>query len=750
MWSDVLKLDQVGRHDNFFELGGHSLLAIRVMTRLKQTLGMEITITDLFAHPVLTDLAHRLEDAAACELPPITPAERSGHLPVSFAQQRVWFLAQMDGVSEAYHIPFGIRIQGQLDPVALRQALDRILVRHEVLRTTFSLLNGEPVQRIAPAESVHFELIEHDLCHAQDALDHLIIQEASNSFDLEAGPLIRGRLLQLTADEHVLLITMHHIVSDGWSMGIFLNELGALYAAFREGHDDPLPALELQYADYALWQRNWIEGDLLQQQAEYWKTALAGAPALLELPTDHPRPAQKEYAGAFAQLVLDEQLTAGLKALSRRHSTTLYMTLLAAWAALLARLSGQQDIVIGTPVANRTRSEIEGLIGFFVNTLALRLDLSGSPSVGELLDRVKIQALAAQQHQDIPFEQVVELARPTRSLAHSPLFQVMFAWQNNPQANLELPGLKQKPLRSAPQVLAKFDLTLFLQEANNCIAGGLEYATSLFEASTIERYLGYLRNLLQAMVTNDTQMTDKLSLLPATERHQLLYEWNDTRTEFPSDRCIHQLFEQQVAKTPAAIAVVFEEDALSYQELNRRSNQLAHYLRELGVRPDTPVALCVERGLEMIVGLLAVLKAGGAYVPLDPAYPLDRLRFMLDDSAPVALLTQTRLRATLPELSDTLPLLDLDASTPPWHLQPDTNPDPIAIGLTPQHLAYIIYTSGSTGLPKGVMVEHRSVCNRLVWMQSAYHLDLHAVVLQRTPFSFDVSVWEFFCTLITG
>ena len=717
IWAEVLKLERVGRQDDFFALGGHSLLAVRVITRLRQTLSVEVSIRDLFANPVLTDLARTVENSAYSELPAITPCERSERLPLSFAQQRLWFLAQMEGISEAYHIPLGLRLQGNLDPAALRRALDRILQRHEALRTTFAFINEQPVQQVAAVEYSSFHLIEHDLRQHNDSkteLERLTAQEASASFDLKRGPLIRGRLIRLTDDEHALLITMHHIVSDGWSMGVLVNELSTLYGAFLRAELDPLPELQIQYADYAVWQRQWIEGDILQQQAAYWKAALAGAPALLELPADHPRPAQQNFTGAFAGLVLDQELTAKLKALGQKHGTTLYMTLLAGWAALLARLSGQPDVVIGSPVANRGRIEIENLIGFFINTLALRMDLSGSPSVSELLKQARTQALAAQQHQDIPFEQVVELAQPVRSLSHSPLFQVMFAWQNADEGSLELPGLKLQPLQSSSPGAAKFDLTLSLQEAGGKIVGGMEYATSLFEPSTIERYLGYFRTLLEAMVADDTQTVARLPILSPSERHRVLYEWNDTKIEFPSGRCVHELFEQQVDKTPDATAVVFEDEQLSYAELNRRANRLAHHLRQLGVQPDSRVAICVERGFDMIIALLAVLKAGGAYVPLDPAYPVERLRFMLQDCAPVALLTQTHLRERFSELDDKLPVLDLPAADLPLHDRPETNPDPDSIGLTPLHLAYVIYTSGSTGQPKGVMVQHRGLCNHLV------------------------------------
>ena len=559
IWAEVLKLERVGRHDNFFELGGHSLLAVRVVSRIRQVLNVEVAIRELFGRPGLADFARGVERAAGALLPPVRRGERGERMPLSFAQQRLWFLAQMEGVSQAYHIPMGLQLRGALDGGALRRALDRIVARHEVLRTTFVLVEGEPVQRIMRVEDSRFHLVEHDLRKHEDAsaqLEVLIEQEAGAGFDLETGPLIRGRLIRQAEDQYGLLLTMHHIVSDGWSMGVLVEELSALYSAFVRGEADPLPELNVQYADYAVWQRKWIAGEILQQQADYWRRRLEGAPALLELPADHARPAQQNYAGGMVGVMLDEELTAGLKELSRRQGTTLFMTLLGGWAALLERLSGQGEVVIGTAVANRGRSEIEKLIGFFVNTLALRLDLSGGPTVGGLLDRVKVQALAAQQQQDIPFEQVVELARPVRSLAHSPLFQVMFVWQNTPEGRLELPGLEVKPLQSAPRLMAKFDMTLWLQEAGERIEGGVGYATALFEPATVERYLGHFRTLLQAMVAGDTQIVDHLPLLTDQERRQVLEEWNDTAVAYSSEQCVHELFEEQVGKTPDAVAVV--------------------------------------------------------------------------------------------------------------------------------------------------------------------------------------------------
>ncbi len=744
IWAEVLGVERIGRRDSFFGLGGHSLLAVRVVSRVRQALGVEVALGDLFARPVLADFAGGLATAVRAELPAIEPAPRDGPLALSFAQQRLWFLDQLGGAGNAYHMPSSLRLRGELDRDALGRALDRIVERHEALRTVFRTVEGAPVQVIQPAGG--FRLAHHDLTGSADAeaeLRRIAAEEAGAAFDLQHGPLVRGRLVRMAADDHVLLVTLHHIVSDGWSMGVVTQELGALYGAFRSGAADPLPALPVQYADYAAWQRKWVDGEVLQRQADYWKTTLAGAPELLELPADHARPAQQSHAGAAVSLELDEDLTAGLKALSQRHGTTLFMTLMAGWAAVLGRLSGQQDVVIGTPTANRGRREVEGLIGFFVNTLALRVELGGTPTVAELLGRVKERALAAQDHQDIPFEQVVERVQPARSLSHTPLFQVMFTWQNVGGGSLELDGIKLGAAASGAQVTAKFDLSLSMQEAGGRIVGGATYATALFEQATVERYLGYLRMVLSAMVADERQTVDRLAILPAAERVQVVETFNATDAEFPSESCIHHLFEAQVERTPDAIAVAFEDTHLTYSELNARANQLAHYLRERGVGPDARVGICVERSLEMMVALLGVLKAGGGYVPLDAAYPEDRLRHMLTDSAPVVLLTQGSL-AGLFAWSD-VPRVDLfafDGSD-----RPAGNPEGAA---RPDQLAYVIYTSGSTGMPKGVMNEHRGVVNRLVWMQAAYGLQANEAVLQKTPFSFDVSVWEFFWALLAG
>ncbi|HEX8431145.1 MAG TPA: condensation domain-containing protein, partial [Longimicrobium sp.] len=540
-------------------------------------------------------------------------ADREAPLPLTFAQQRLWFVDQMGSAGSAYHVPVRLRLRGELDRAALGRALDRSVERHEALRTTFAQVDGEPVQLIAPAAESFFLLVDHDLRghpQAEAELRRVSMEEARAPFDLERGPPIRGALARLGDDDHVLMVTMHHIVSDGWSMGILVQELSALYDAFRRGEPDPLPSLPIQYADYAAWQRRWVEGDVLRDQAEYWKSALAGAPELIELPTARPRPALQDHAGAFIPFEADEALTAGLKALGQRHGTTLFMTLLAGWAVVLGRLSAQDDVVIGTPTANRGQAEIEGLIGFFVNTLALRMDLSGAPTVAALLARVRASTLGAQQHQDIPFEQVVDLVQPSRSLSYTPLFQVLFAWQSTPRNALHLPGLTLDTAGSSTVTTAQIDLALTLEEAGGRIAGGVTYGTAIFDGPAVERYLGYFRAVLAGMVADDQARVEGIPMLPASERNLVLDEWNATDAEYPRESCIHQLFEAWAERAPNAAAVVHGDGTLTYAELNARANGLAHHLRARGVGPDSRVAIHAERGPEMVVALLAVLKAG--------------------------------------------------------------------------------------------------------------------------------------------
>jgi amino acid adenylation domain-containing protein len=735
IWREVLGVERVGRWDHFFELGGHSLLAVRVLSRVRNALGADAELAALFARPVLADFAAALAGAARAAVPTLAPAPRTGRVPLSFAQQRLWFLEQLGGLGTAYSMRKRIRLHGALDRAALGMALDRIIARHEALRTTFPAVDGAPEQRVASvAEAGGLRLVDDDQMGGED--------EAP--FDLARGPLIRGRLVRLAPDEHVLQLTMHHVVSDAWSMGVFVRELGALYAAFHAGRPDPLPPLPVQYADYAVWQRRWVDGERLQRQAEYWRAALAGVPEALELPTDRPRPARWDARGGAVAVALDAELTAALRALSRRHGTTLFMTLLAGWAAVLGRLSGQADLVIGTPTANRGQREIEGLIGFFVNTLALRADLTGTPTVAELLARVKARVLEAQAHQDIPFEQVVERLQPVRSLARTPLFQVMFVWETAREP-VELAGLRAEET-DASAGAAKFDLTLALTEVDGGLRGQIQYAAALFDAATVERHAGYLRRVLAAMVTDDRRPIAELPLLPDEERELLVHAWNRTAAIDPAGSCVHEWIEAQVARTPAADAVAFEGVAVSYEELNARANRLAHHLRALGVGPDRFVALCMTRSLEMVVSLLAVLKAGGAYVPLDPQYPAERLHYMAEDSEPRVVLTQRPLRAMCDGIRAVV--LEVTAEGTESAAYPRTNPDHGDV--TPEHLAYLSYTSGSTGRPKGVMICHRSLMNYVTFARSQYAGGQPANFPLHSSLGFDLTVTSIFVPLLTG
>ncbi|MEM7758013.1 MAG: amino acid adenylation domain-containing protein [Cyanobacteria bacterium P01_A01_bin.40] len=697
------------------------------------------------------EILHLIRQINSCSKPnqgTIVPVSRAENIPLSFAQQRLWFLAQLAPESPLYNESAALRLSGQLNISILKRSLAELIRRHEPLRTTFSTdSKGKPVQVIHPAAEISLPIInleQLNLTIQQQEIEKLVTQEAQKVFDLEQDLLFRVTLLKLSSSEHVVLFTTHHIITDGWSTGILIDEIATLYQAFLAGEPSPLAELPIQYADFALWQRQWLSGKILKTQLHYWQQQLQGAPELIQLPTDRPRPTIQTYRGATQSFSLNTELTQKLQTLSRESGSTLFMTLLAAFATLLHRYSGQSDIVIGSPIANRNHSEIESLIGFFVNTLVLRTHFEDNPSVKELLAQVRETTLKAYEHQDVPFEQVVEVLQPQRSLSHSPLIQVMFILQNAPIGKMELPGVTFAQLERE-NTIAKFDLTLSVTETDQELQGFWEYNTDLFERSTIERMSWHLQTLLEAITENPQQQVTQLPLLNQAERHQLLVELNDTEREYPKDKCIHQLFEEQVETNPDVIAVVFEDQQLTYRELNARANQLAHYLKSLGVKPETLVGICVERSVEMVIGLLGILKAGGAYVPLDPHYPQQRLSYMLRDSDVTVLLTQSLLLESLPEHQAQIVHLDTD-----WEVIAQRSQDNPEIGVGSENLAYVIYTSGSTGQPKGVMNTHQGICNRLLWMQETYQLNSRDRVLQKTPFSFDVSVWEFFWTLLTG
>ncbi|WP_050498700.1 non-ribosomal peptide synthetase [Serratia marcescens] len=739
IWRELLGVERVGRYDHFFELGGHSLMAVRLANRVQQA-GWQLPLQALFASPVLHVLAQALEVAPAQEPLPILPVARDGDLPLSFAQQRLWFLTQLEGMSETYHIPLALRLHGRLDRQALQHSLDALYARHESLRSRFITREDRPQVQILPANGL--PLAFHDLRRHPAQADTLCRQAATQPFDLTQGPLVRAALIRLADEEHLFLLTCHHIISDGWSTGILLRELGALYGALRRGDADPLPPLTLQYPDYAAWQRRYLTPERLAAQAQYWRETLIGAPALLTLPTDRPRPTVQSFSGGEVPIAIDAELTQALRQFSRQHGGTLFMTVLAAWSLVLARMAGQQELVIGTPEANRGRLETESLVGFFVSTLALRIDLRDDPDLPTLIARIRHTVLTAQENRDLPFEQVVELVNPPRHLGYTPLFQVMLAWQDGSVRDIPLPGL-QAELAGLEYSAAKFDLTLDLADTGEGISGTLNFATALFDRATAERYGVYLVQALRAMTLNSPRSVSHIDLLPPAEREHLLHGWNRTERDYPLDQTLTALFEQQVRRTPDATALVSGTESLSYAQLNARANRLAHALIARGVGPDSRVAVCAERGLNMVTALFGILKAGGAYVPLDPAYPGERLQYILQDADPVLLLADAAGRAALGE--PVTPQLALEAALP--ETLSAENPAPRAQA---SHLAYVIYTSGSTGKPKGAMNEHRGVVNRLVWMQEAYGLTAADTVLQKTPFGFDVSVWEFFWPLMVG
>ncbi|HEX8321936.1 amino acid adenylation domain-containing protein, partial [Longimicrobium sp.] len=746
VWAEVLRRERVGVEESFFDLGGHSLLATRVVSRVRELFAIELPLRALFEGPTVAELAGRVEEmrrAGLPVLPPVVPTERTGPLPLSFAQERLWFLDHLEPGSTTYTIPAAWRLGGALDEAALERALGEVVRRHEALRTVFAEVDGSPVQVIAPFGG--FALPVEDLSGMDEAaLRRRAGEEARRAFDLAAGPLFRAVLLRLGEEDHGLLVSMHHIVSDGWSMGVFFRELSALYAAYRAGGESPLPEPAVQYADYAMWQREQLEGEVLDRQLAYWKERLAGAPELLELPTDHPRPPVQTYRGASVPVRLPLELLERLQALGRSEGATLYMTLLSAFQVLLSKYAGSEDVVVGSPIAGRTRREVEELIGFFVNTLVLRTDLGGELTFRETLRRVREATLGAYAHQEVPFEKLVAELQPERSLSHSPLFQVMFTLQDAGGAGAALPGLNVSGA-GAELEGAQYDLSLTLAATPQGLRGALTYATDLFERGTVDRMLGHLGRVLEQVAADADVRLSRLELLGDAERALVLEEWNRTAAEVPAGQCIHQLIEAQAARTPDAAAVTAEEASLTYAELNARANQLAHHLARRGVGPEVRVGLCLERGVEMVVSILAVLKAGGAYVPLDPGYPPERLAYMLEDSGVAVVLTQERLRGILP--ASRVPALDVDAAWDSVARESAENPAP---AVTPSNVAYVIYTSGSTGRPKGVMNQHRGVVNRLVWMQAQFGIGAGDVVLQKTPFSFDVSVWEFFWPLQQG
>ncbi|HKV09555.1 MAG TPA: amino acid adenylation domain-containing protein, partial [Thermoanaerobaculia bacterium] len=749
IWSEVLGVDRIGARDSFFDLGGHSLLATRVTSRLRRALGVDVPLKTLFEAPTVAELAAVLEKAGRQGRrpePPLRPVPRKGALPLSFAQQRLWFLDQLEPGSALYNMPSAFLLEGGLDARALASACHRIAGRHEVLRTVFPSVNGEPVQVIRAAGEGSLPLV--DLSGLAPEIRErvardLVRQEAHRPFDLARGPLLRGLLVRLAGDRHVLSVSLHHIVSDGGSIEIFERELVALYGAAAAGRPSPLPDLPLQYADFAVWQREWLSGEALESEIGYWRERLAGAPPVLDLPTDRPRPKELGQRGASRSLELPESLSRSLGALARAETATPFMVLLAAFSALLARATGRTDVLLGTPIAGRSRLETEPLIGLFVNTLVLRTDLSGDPEVRELLRRARETALGAHAHQDLPFERLVEELEPQRSLAHTPLFQVLLV-QAPRRESPGLPGLAVLPF-GAGSGTAKFDLTLAVSEGGPGLGLALEYRTDLFDATTADRLLAHLAVLLEGVAEAPGRRLSELPVLTPPERAQVVSEWNATGLAVPWEETLAGLFEAQVERTPGATALVAGDLRWSYRELDREAGRLARRLQSLGVGPEMRVGVHLDRSPELIVALLAVLKAGGAYVPLDPGYPEERLAFLVADSAAAVILSRGDRVERLAAIAPGTPAVCLDR-------EPSAGEESGGAGRRARsgHLAYLIYTSGSTGRPKGVAIEHRSAVAMVSWALAAFAADDLAGMLASTSINFDLSVFELFVPLSRG
>ena len=768
-------------------LGLDSLKVFELKNQIEVDLKIEVSVADFFEGMSTRSLVTKILAQITTDEPPLlsltqTEPNTSSH-PLSFSQRGLWFIDRITSNTATYNIPLVINLHGCVDITVLQACLNEIIRRHEILRTSFKVLDGQPVQVINRDVSLTLEVEDLRSHQISDrAVGHLTTELAQQPFDLSSKSLMRAKCVRISDEDYHLIIVLHHIVADGWSIGVLLEELVTLYekfargkpslselpheiigrSAFRGNGAHPRRVLQsktkeglaavaarttpVQYKDFVYWQRKCLSSERLQGSLAYWQQKLQGELPALNLPTDRPRPTVQTFKGDRAKLVLPLTLKQELKDLSRQQRVTLFMTLLTAFKILLYRYTGQTDLLVGSPIANRSKAEIEQLIGFFVNVIVMRTDLSGDLSFLDLLERVKSTALEAYVHQELPFEKLVEELKLNRDLSYNPLFQVMFVLQNVPKPNLSLSDLLVS-YEEGYNNTSKFDLTLFMEDCDRGLVAICEYNTDLFNADTIARMLGHFQTLLENIVSNPQQSISKLPLLTPPEVRQLLVEWNDTKTDYPQDKCVHQLFEEQVEKTPNAVAVIFDNQRLTYQELNSRANQLARHLQQIGVKSDVLVGICMHRSIEMVVGLLAIMKAGGAYIPLDPAYPQERLAFTITDSQISVLLTQTCLASDLPTHSAQIKIICIDNESKAFERYSQEN---VVSNARPENLAYLIYTSGSTGKPKGVQIPHRAVVNFLSTMAQTPGLEKKDVLLSVTTLSFDIAALEIYLPLIVG
>lgn len=752
IWSQILGIERIGINDDFFHLGGDSIRAMQIVSRVRDVMQTELSIRSVFQTPTVAGLAQCIERSSPSNN---SFCGSSAHLstgnepmPLSFAQQRLWFLEQLEPGIPVYNRPVVLRLTGKLNIEVLDRCLNEVIRRHESLRSSFPAIDGEPCLVISPNMTLLLPIVDLTSFSVNEREAEALRRAACEScqpFDLAAGPLLKARLFHLDVEKHLLLWLTHHIVSDGWSDGLLLGEITELYRAFVDGRVSPLADLPVQYSDYVLWQRSRSEEKWFAQDLNYWREQLKDAPPLLNLPTDRERPVVQTYRGARQFFSLPLGLTEALKELSRGEDVTLFMTLVAAFAVLLYRYTGQNDVSIGVPVSGRGRVETEDVIGVFVNTVVLRTEMSDDLTVSALLRQTREVAIAAYAHQDLPFEKVVEVMRPDRDLSRAPLFQVMFQLRNLPKRGVNVPGLEVESI-SLDIGVSKFDLSLEITDDSKGLECRFEYNNDLFDTATILRMQHHFRNLLENFVGHSDQRISELTFLTEMERHQLLVKWNNTKKDYADNSCVHQLFEAHAERIPNAIAVVFEDQSFTYQELNHRANQLAHHLRKLGVGPESLVGICMEPSLNMVVGLLGVLKAGGAYVPLDPAYPKERLALMLQDSQMSVLVSQQQVAVSLPEHSARVVCLDRDWSK----ISRESEKKPDGFDTLSENLAYAIFTSGSTGRPKGVAVAHRAVINVLTHMREQLGLSNLDTLPHVASLSFDISALEIFLPLITG